>query len=125
MCVFLWIRRPPRSPRTNTRFPVTALVRSTLGRVVGMGSLMGLNNMGMSAGFLFGSLAGAGVVAVFGVRAVFLFAAAVMFAGMFLYVAVMRSAQAELDHAAEVARLAEEREANRLGEPRASVEAAV
>ena len=85
----------------------------TLGRVVGMGSLMGLNNMGMSSGFLFGSLAGAGVVAAFGVRSVFVFAAAVMFAGMFLYVAIMRSARGELEHASEVARRAEEREARR------------
>ncbi|MGE3961201.1 MAG: MFS transporter [Dehalococcoidia bacterium] len=85
----------------------------TLGRVVGMGSLMGLNNMGMSSGFLFGSLAGAGVVAAFGVEAVFIFAAGIMFAGMFLYVAVMRAARDELEHAAEVARRAEEREAQR------------
>lgn len=96
--------------------PAQQAVFVTLGRVVGMGSLMGLNNMGMSAGFLFGSLAGAGVVAAFGVRSVFIFAALVMFAGMFLYVAIMRSARRELEHAAEVARLAEEREQRREAE---------
>ncbi len=85
----------------------------TLGRVVGMGSLMGLNNMGTSIGFLFGSLAGAGVVAALGVRSVFVFAAAVMFLGMFFYIAVMRAAREELAHASEVARRAEEREAQR------------
>ena len=96
--------------------PAQQAVFVTLGRVVGMGSLMGLNNMGMSAGFLFGSLAGAGVVAAFGVRSVFIFAAIVMFLGMFLYVAIMRSARRELEHAAEVARLAEEREQRREAE---------
>jgi MFS family permease len=116
LAVFLLLTVVISGVGESLAMPAQQAVFVTLGRVVGMGSLMGLNNMGMSAGFLFGSLAGAGVVAAFGVRAVFLFAAAVMFLGMFLYVAIMRSARRELEHAAEVARLAEEREKRREAE---------
>lgn len=98
--------------------PAQQAVFVTLGRVVGMGSLMGLNNMGNSVGFLFGSLAGAAVVGSLGLPAVFVFAALVLFAGTILYVLIMRSARRELERAAEIARIAEEREA------RASLDAA-
>ena len=91
--------------------PAQQAVFVTLGRVVGMGSLMGLNNMGNSVGFLFGSLAGAAVVGSLGLPAVFVFAALILFAGTVLYVLIMRSARRELERAAEIARLAEEREA--------------
>lgn len=78
----------------------------TLGRVVGMGSLMGLNNMAMSTGFLAGSLVGAAIVEWFGIRAVFVFAAGLMFAGMIFYVIVMSRARGELEEAqAHAARL--------------------
>src|SRR5690606_25805540 len=70
--------------------PAQQAVFVTLGRVVGMGSLMGLNNMGMSSGFLFGSLVGAAVVASLGISAVFVFAGLLMAAGIVLYVAIMR-----------------------------------
>ncbi|MCK9485407.1 MAG: MFS transporter [Dehalococcoidia bacterium] len=90
--------------------PAQQAVFVTLGRVVGMGSLMGLNNMGMSGGFLFGSLAGAAVVGLLGVSAVFIFAGVVMTVGIALYVAVMRGAADEMLEAEEYARRAEERE---------------
>lgn len=90
--------------------PAQQAVFVTLGRVVGMGSLMGLNNMGMSSGFLFGSLVGAAVVAGLGIEAVFIFAAVLMTAGIVLYVTIMRGASAELEEADALARRLEERE---------------
>ena len=78
----------------------------TLGRVVGMGSLMGLSNMGNSVGFLFGSLAGAAVVEAFDLAAVYYFAGGLLFAGMFLYLLLMHAARGALEYAAEAARAA-------------------
>ena len=103
--------------------PAQQAVFVTLGRVVGMGSLMGLNNMGNSVGFLFGSLAGAAVVGSLGLPAVFVFAAAILFAGTILYVLIMASAKRELERAAEFARLAEEREARAALEASGSADA--
>lgn len=102
--------------------PAQQAVFVTLGRVVGMGSLMGLNNMGNSVGFLFGSLAGAAVVGSLGLPAVFVFAALILFAGTILYVLIMASAKRELERAAEIARLAEEREARAALEERGATD---
>ncbi len=93
--------------------PAQQAVFVTLGRVVGMGSLMGLNNMGMSSGFLFGSLVGAAVVASLGISAVFVFAGLLMAAGIVLYVAIMRGAGDEMAEAEAHARRLEERERRR------------
>ncbi|MDA1010935.1 MAG: MFS transporter [Chloroflexi bacterium] len=93
--------------------PAQQAIFVTLGRVVGMGSLMGLNNMGSSIGFLFGSLAGALVVDTWGIRATFYFAAILLAVGTVVYVVIMSSARAELESAMEAARRAEEREAAR------------
>lgn len=91
--------------------PAQQAIFVTLGRVVGMGSLMGLNNMGMSSGFLAGSLVGAAVVGTFGIESVFVFAAALMFIGMVSYVAVMGGARGELAEAEAYAKRLERREA--------------
>ena len=103
--------------------PAQQAVFVTLGRVVGMGSLMGLNNMGNSVGFLFGSLAGAAVVGSLGLPAVFVFAALLLFGGMIFYLIIMASARRELEQAAEVAHLAEAREVARAAQE-SSVDAA-
>jgi len=94
--------------------PAQQAIFVTLGRVVGMGSLMGLNNMGSSLGFLFGSLAGALVVDVWGIRATFYFAALLLSIGIVFYVAIMHAARHELEDAMEAARRAEAREAERV-----------
>lgn len=94
--------------------PAQQAIFVTLGRVVGMGSLMGLNNMGSSIGFLFGSLAGALVVDTWGIRATFYFAALLLVVGIVIYATIMRSARAELESAMEAARRAEAREAARI-----------
>ncbi|MEX2374822.1 MAG: MFS transporter, partial [Dehalococcoidia bacterium] len=93
--------------------PAQQAIFVTLGRVVGMGSLMGLNNMGSSIGFLFGSLAGALVVDTFGIRATFYFAAILLVIGIVVYAVIMRAARGELEDAMEAARRAEAREAAR------------
>ena len=93
--------------------PAQQAIFVTLGRVVGMGSLMGLNNMGSSIGFLFGSLVGALVVDTWGIRATFYFAAILLVAGIFLYVTIMTAARGELAAADAAARRAEERAAER------------
>lgn len=94
--------------------PAQQAIFVTLGRAVGMGSLMGLNNMGQSSGFLFGSLMGAVVVGSFGLRAVFVFAGILMLLGMVVYVAVMLKARGEMEEAYAMARRAEARELQRL-----------
>jgi MFS transporter, DHA1 family, multidrug resistance protein len=93
--------------------PAQQAVFVTLGRAVGMGSLMGLNNMGQSSGFLFGSLTGALVVGSLGLRAVFVFAGILMTLGMVVYVVIMRSARSEMEEAYAMGRRAEARELER------------
>ncbi len=63
-----------------------------VGRRVGMGSLMGLNSMGSSLGFLGGSLVGAGVKSALGVEAVFYMAGGASLAGVVLFNVLMRRA---------------------------------
>ena len=88
--------------------PAQQAIFVSLGRLVGMGSLMGLNNMGISIGLLAGSLAGAVVVEVFGINAVFLFSGAVLYAGTVVYLLAMRRARDEMREAEEQARRIEE-----------------
>jgi predicted MFS family arabinose efflux permease len=73
-------------------FPAQQAVFVEIGRRVGMASLMGLNSMGNSIGFLAGSLIGAAVVAQFGISAVFTYAGLTMFVGIALFLVLMRRA---------------------------------
>ncbi|MCK9495747.1 MAG: MFS transporter [Dehalococcoidia bacterium] len=127
LAVFLLLTVVISGVGESLAMPAQQAVFVTLGRVVGMGSLMGLNNMGNSVGFLFGSLVGAAVVSSMGLGAVFIFAAVLLLGGMFIYVAIMRSAARELEQAAEAARRAEALEAERNAEAleNARAEAAV
>src|SRR5690606_19417295 len=66
-----------------------------VGRKVGMGSLMGLNSMGSSLGFLGGSLVGAAVKSALGIEAVFYMAGVAALAGVLLFNVLMRRAERE------------------------------
>ena len=76
--------------------PASQAIFVSVGRTVGMGSIMGLNQMGGAIGFLSGSLIGALVVANFGVDAVFRYAGIATFLGALVFLALMRRAAAEL-----------------------------
>ena len=76
--------------------PASQAIFVSVGRTVGMGSIMGLNQMGGAIGFLSGSLIGALVVANFGVDAVFRYAGIATFLGSLVFLALMRRAAAEL-----------------------------
>ena len=60
------------------------------GRVLGMGSVMGVFNTAMSVGLVIGSLAGGAVVDSWGIEWVFRYAAALVFVGIFLFNVLMR-----------------------------------
>jgi MFS family permease len=79
--------------------PASQAIFVSVGRTVGMGSIMGLNQMGSAIGFLSGSLIGALVVASFDVDAVFRYAGIVTFLGTLVFLALMRRAAAELSAA--------------------------
>jgi predicted MFS family arabinose efflux permease len=66
------------------------------GRRAGMGTVMALNQMGSSVGFLSGSLLGALVVSLFGLEAVFRFAGLMVGLGAVVFWWRMRLAKAEL-----------------------------
>lgn|GEM_PF-309709 len=66
-----------------------------VGRKVGMGSLMGLNSMGSSLGFLGGSLVGAAVKSALGIESVFYMAGMAALAGVVLFNVLMRRAARE------------------------------
>lgn len=76
--------------------PASQAIFVSVGRSVGMGSVMGLNQMGGSIGFLSGSLIGAAVVSNFGIDAVFRYAGIVSFLGALVFWLLMRRAAAEL-----------------------------
>ncbi len=77
-------------------WPAQQAIFVTVGRAVGMGSIMGLNQMGNSVGFLSGSLVGAAVVATWGLDAVFRYAGIVTLLGAGLFFVLMRRAAEEL-----------------------------
>lgn len=77
-------------------WPAQQAIFVTVGRAVGMGSIMGLNQMGGSIGFLGGSLVGAFVVATFGLDAVFRYAGIATLLGALLFYVLMRRAADEL-----------------------------
>ena len=76
-------------------FPAQQAIFVEVGRSVGMGSVMGLTQMGSSLGFLAGSIVGAGVVELFGLEAVFRYAGLVVLAGALLFFVLMRRARAD------------------------------
>ena len=77
-------------------WPAEQAIFVTVGRAVGMGSIMGLNQMGSSLGFLAGSLVGAVVVASFGLDNVFRYAGIATLVGALVFFVLMRRAAEEL-----------------------------
>jgi len=73
-------------------FPAQQAIFVSIGRRVGMGSMMGLNQMGGGFGFLFGSLVGAWVVAGIGIDAVFRAAGLITIVGAVLFAVMMSRA---------------------------------
>ena len=82
-------------------YPAEQAVFVTIGRKVGMGSLMGLNSMGSSVGFLAGSLIGAVVVEQFGLPAVFRWAGIVTALGAVVFYLLMLRARDEMAEAGQ------------------------
>ncbi len=76
-------------------FPAQQAIFVEVGRRVGMGSVMGLTQMGSSLGFLAGSIVGAGVVELFGLAAIFRYAGLVVFSGALLFLVLMLRARAD------------------------------
>ena len=76
--------------------PASQAIFVSVGRSVGMGSIMGLNQMGGSIGFLAGSMIGAVVVSNLGIDAVFRYAGIATLVGAFVFLLLMRRAAAEL-----------------------------
>ena len=77
-------------------WPAQQAIFVEVGRQVGMGSIMGLNQMGSSFGFLGGSLLGALVVSLFDLEAVFRYAGIAVMTGVLLFWLLMRRAQGQL-----------------------------
>ena len=76
--------------------PAQQAIFVTVGRHVGMSSIMGLNQLGNSTGFLSGSLVGALVVSAWGLDAVFRYAGIVTLAGAVAFAVLMLRARDEL-----------------------------
>lgn len=74
-------------------WPAIQAILVDTGRSVGMGSMMGLGQMGQSLGFLGGSLAGAAVVEIWGLAAVFRYAGLVVFFGAVVFLVLMQRAK--------------------------------
>jgi MFS family permease len=77
-------------------FPSQQAIFVQIGRKVGMGSIMGVNSMGSSAGFLSGSLIGAVIKTQFGIDSVFYFAGIASLIGVVVFVLLMRRAAEDL-----------------------------
>ncbi len=77
-------------------WPAEQAIFVTVGRAVGMGSIMGLNQMGSSLGFLAGSLVGALVVSSFGMDNVFRYAGISTLVGALVFFVLMRRAAEEM-----------------------------
>lgn len=75
-------------------FPAEQAIFVSIGRKVGMGSMMGLNQMGGGFGFLAGSLLGAAFVAGFGIESVFRAAGVITLVGALLFAVMMTRALA-------------------------------
>ena len=77
-------------------FPAQQAIFVSVGRHVGMSSIMGLNQMGNSVGFLSGSLVGALVVSSWGLDAVFRYAGVVTLVGAVAFAVLMLRAREEM-----------------------------
>jgi MFS transporter, DHA1 family, multidrug resistance protein len=77
-------------------FPAQQAIFVQVGRRVGMSSLMGLNSMGSSLGFLTGSLFGALVKSYAGIESVFYMAGGLALLGIGVFVVLMRRAEEDL-----------------------------
>ena len=75
-------------------FPAEQAIFVSIGRKVGMGSMMGLNQMGGGLGFLGGSLVGAAMVATLGIDSVFRAAGVITLGGALLFTMMMTRAMA-------------------------------
>lgn len=89
-------------------WPAQQAIFVDVGRRVGMGSVMGLNQMGSSLGFLAGSMLGAAVVGLFGLEAVFRAAGVVVLLGALLFFVLMQRARGEMAEIRSAARPDEE-----------------
>jgi MFS family permease len=83
-------------------FPAQSAIFVTVGRTVGMGSIMGVNQMAGSVGFLGGSLVGAAVVSNFGIENVFRYAGVMSALGAVLFLVLMLRAAEEIREAERV-----------------------
>ncbi|MSQ41873.1 MAG: MFS transporter [Dehalococcoidia bacterium] len=76
--------------------PAQSAIFVTVGRSVGMGSIMGINQMASSLGFLVGSLIGATVVSEIGIANVFRYSSIMTAVGAVLFLLMMRRAADEI-----------------------------
>ncbi len=80
-------------------FPAQAAIFVTAGRTTGMGSIMGMQQMAGSFGFLGGSLIGAWVVSTFGIENVFRYSGIGIAAGAVLFFILIQRAAPEIREA--------------------------
>ena len=80
----------------SVAWPAQQAIFVEVGRRVGMGSIMGLNQMGSSLGFLVGSLVGAALVSTLGLESAFRYAGISMVLGAGLFFLLMRRAERPL-----------------------------
>ncbi|MEE8421798.1 MAG: MFS transporter [Dehalococcoidia bacterium] len=80
-------------------FPAQAAIFVTVGRTTGMASIMGMQQMAGSFGFLGGSLIGAWVVSTFGIENVFRYSGIGIATGAVLFFILMRRAAEEIREA--------------------------
>lgn len=101
-------------------WPAQQAIFVTVGRAVGMGSIMGLNQMGGSLGFLGGSLLGALVVEIWDIDAVFRYAGVATLVGALVFYWLMRRAADEmrrLDERSPHTKILEAGPSGRTGSP--------
>lgn len=80
-------------------WPAQSAIFVSVGRLVGMGSIMGINQMSGSVGFLVGSLIGAAVVSNFGIENVFRYAGGMTAFGAVVFLVLMRRAADDIREA--------------------------
>jgi MFS family permease len=84
-------------------FPAQAAIFVTVGRTTGMASIMGMQQMAGSVGFLGGSLLGALVVSTFGIENVFRYAGILTMVGATVFFVLIRRAGEEIREAERLA----------------------
>lgn len=88
----------------SVAFPAQSAIFVTVGRVVGMGTIMAVNQMAGSIGFLGGSLLGAVVASSLGIENVFRYAGILTAVGAVTFLLLMRRAAEEIREAERVGR---------------------